>query len=110
MVSWGRSLAEVLLCRGGRFFLGQGPAFGFRRPRQDEQAQHKARFRYILALVLMRKKILRFADILREDGKEYLILRYPREKRDFKVLDPGLTEEEADTVKEDLAQILNVNV
>ncbi|HUU69722.1 MAG TPA: hypothetical protein VM186_09370 [Planctomycetota bacterium] len=77
---------------------------------QGEQAEHKVKFRYILALVLMRKRILRFADILREDGKEYIVLRYPKEKLEFKVLDPGLAEEEADTVKEDLSQILNVDV
>lgn len=77
---------------------------------QGDQPEHKLKFRYILALVLMRKKILRFADIIREDGKEYIVLRYPKEKLEFKVLDPGLTEEEADTVKEDLSQILNVDV
>jgi len=85
-------------------FFGRLPAEG------DEQVQHKLKFRYILALVLMRKKVLRFVDIVREDGKEYIILRYPREKTEFKVLDPGLTEEEADSVKDDLSQILNVEV
>jgi len=77
---------------------------------EETAAQHKVNFRYILALVLMRKRILRFEDIIREDGKEYLVLRYPREKTDFKVLDPGLAEEEIETVKDDLSQILNVAV
>jgi len=77
---------------------------------QAEQPEHKAKFRYILSLVLMRKKVLKFVDIIREDGKEYITLRYPKEKLDFKILDPGLTEEEADSVKDDLAQILNVEV
>jgi hypothetical protein len=77
---------------------------------QGEQPDHKTRFRYILALVLMRKRTLRFVDIIRENGSEYMVLRYPREDREFKVLDPGLTEAEADTVKDDLSQILNVEV
>ena len=77
---------------------------------QGDQPEHKTKFRYILALVLMRKKVLRFVDILREDGKDFLVLRYPREKLEFKVLDPGLTDDEADTVKEDLSQILNAEV
>jgi hypothetical protein len=77
---------------------------------QEQQPQHKRNFRYILALVLMRKKILRFVDIAREDDAEFLVLRYPREDREFRVRDPGLTEEEADTVKDDLSQILNVEV
>ncbi|HUS57843.1 MAG TPA: hypothetical protein VM141_04250 [Planctomycetota bacterium] len=84
--------------------------FGRLKGEQDEQPEHKLKFRYILALVLMRKKVLRFVDIVREEGKEFLILRYPREKMDFKVLDPGLTEEEAESVKDDLSQILNVEV
>jgi hypothetical protein len=75
-----------------------------------DQPDHKTKFRYILALVLMRKRTLRFVDIVRENGSEYMVLRYPREDREFKVLDPGLTEEEADTVKDDLSQVLNVQV
>ena len=77
---------------------------------EGEQPDHKTKFRYILALVLMRKRSLRFVDIERDNGAEYLILRYPNEDREFKVLDPGLTEEEADTVKDDLSQILNTDV
>lgn len=77
---------------------------------QAEQAEHKVKFRYILALVLMRKKVLRFQDILRDGEKEFLMLRYPKEDLEFKVLDPGLTEEEADSVKDDLSQVLSVGV
>jgi len=77
---------------------------------EGELPEHKVKFRYILALVLLRKKILKFIDILREDRREFLVLRYAKEKLDFRILDPGLTEEEADTVKDDLAQILNVEV
>jgi len=76
---------------------------------KSEQPDHKTKFRYILALVLMRKRTLRFVDIARNGG-EYLILRYPKEDREFRVLDPGLTEEEAESVKDHLSQILNAEV
>ena len=77
---------------------------------ESEQPDHKVKFRYILALVLMRKKLLRFVDILREGQQEIMLLRYPRADRNFRVIDPGLTEEEADTVKEDLSQVLNIEM
>lgn len=77
---------------------------------EGEQPQHKVKFRYILALVLMRKKVLRFVDIVRNGERECLVLRYPREGREFQVIDPGLTEEEADTVKDDLSQVLNAEM
>jgi len=77
---------------------------------EGEQPEHKVKFRYILALVLLRKKLLRFVDIVREDEQEILLLRYPKQDREFRVIDPGLTEEEADTVKDDLSQVLNIEM
>jgi len=77
---------------------------------KGQQPDHKTKFRYILALILMRKRKLRFVDVVRDNAAEHLILRCPKEDRRFKVLDPGLTEEEADTVKDDLSQILSIRV
>ena len=74
----------------------------------DEQRRH---FFYLLALILMRKKILKFEDIERDDeGREFLCLRFPREDRVFRVLDPKLTEEQAEGVKDQLSQILDFRV
>ena len=73
----------------------------------DEQRRH---FFYLLALILMRKKILKFEDIERDEEREFLCLRFPREDRVFRVLDPKLTEEQAEGVKEQLSQILDFRV
>lgn len=73
----------------------------------DEQRRH---FFYLLALILMRKKILKFEDIERDDDREFLCLRFPREDRVFRVPDPKLTEEQIEGVKEQLSQILDFRV
>ena len=74
---------------------------------EEEQKQH---FFYLLGLILMRKKVLKFEDIQRADDREFLCLRYPREDRVFRVLDPKLTPEQTDALKEQLSQILDFQV
>jgi len=74
---------------------------------QEEQRRH---FFYLLALILMRKKILKFEDIERDDEREVLCLRYPREDRLFRVVDPKLSEEQIEAVKEQLSEILDFQV
>jgi len=70
----------------------------------DEQRRH---FFYLLALILMRKKILKFEDIQREDDREFLCLRLPREDRVFRVQDPRLSAEQVEALKEQLSQVLD---
>ncbi len=60
--------------------------------------------------MLMRKKKLKFADVVREDGKEYLILRRSRTKEEHRVLNPQLTDEETEQVRQELTQILETQV
>jgi len=77
---------------------------------ENEQDQLKKNFRYVLALLLMRKKILKFKDVRRGEGGEALVLRQPKEGREFVVYNPQLTEEQIQKVTEEVGQILNVQV
>ena len=77
---------------------------------ESEEDEQRRRFFYLLALILMRKKILKFEDIQREGDHEFLCLRYPREDRVFRVLDPKLAPEQSDALKEQLSQILDFQV
>ena len=70
----------------------------------------RVNFRYLLALILMRKKLLKFDDIVREDGDEYLVLREWRGERQYRVLNPQLSDEQVDVVKEDLTEILDLEL
>ena len=77
---------------------------------QDAQDPAKKNFRYVLALLLMRKRLLKFDDIKKGEGGEALILRYPAEDRVFEVYNPQLTEEQIMQVTEEVGQILNVKL
>ena len=82
----------------------------FKRLAAEEDQPVKRNFRYILGLMLMRKKALKFKDVVRDNGKEYLILRRSRTKEEHRVLNPGLTDEEMLEVKAQLTQILETEV
>ena len=81
----------------------------FMRLEHDEDEQRR-QFHYLLALILMRKRILKFEDTDRDGEDEVLCLRYPPEDRVFRVRDPKLTEEQAEAVKEQLSQVLDFRV
>lgn len=70
----------------------------------------KANFRYILALVLMRRKVLRFVDVKRTGDVESLVLELRREKTSFEVFNPRLDEEKILQVTEEVGKILNVQL
>ncbi len=74
---------------------------------QEEQHRH---FFYILALILMRKKVLKFEDIERQEGRESLVLRYPPEDRTFRVEDPRLGEDQIEALKDQLSEILDFRI
>lgn len=74
---------------------------------EHEEEEQKRQFFYLLSLILMRKKILKFEDVERDGEDECLILRMPSEDRSFRVRDPKLSNEQTDSLKEQLAQILD---
>ncbi|MFH1733057.1 MAG: hypothetical protein ABIF82_15605 [Planctomycetota bacterium] len=82
----------------------------FQRLAPEEDQPTKRNFRYILGLMLMRKKKLKFKDVVREDDREYLILRRSRTKEEHRVLNPQLTDEETEQVRQELTQILETQV
>ena len=82
----------------------------FCRLAAEEDQPLKRNFRYILGLMLMRKKRLKFKDVVHEGGKEYLVLRRSRTQEEHRVLNPGLTDEETKQVQNELTQILETQV
>jgi hypothetical protein len=80
----------------------------FRRLAGSEEP-HKCNFAYLLALLLMRKKILLLIDTLHEQDREYLLVHFRGEDEEYRVEDPKLTLEELERVKDDLGQLLNMD-
>ncbi len=69
-----------------------------------DPAQQK--FRFILALMLMRKKRLKFSGVVDSPHGEHLVLEDKDEGVTHKVLDPGLAEEEVDSLRSQIDQLL----
>ncbi|MFL5242736.1 MAG: hypothetical protein ACJ8FY_11565 [Gemmataceae bacterium] len=63
-------------------------------------------FRYVVALLLLRSKKLKFEDTRKQDGLEFLRLRNPKTGDSFEVLDRRLSEAEIDTVREEVFQVV----
>lgn len=78
--------------------------------RLDGKDEHKEtpRIRYIVALLLLRRRILEEVKRFELEGKEVLIVRLKREEREYEVKDPGLDATAMMSIEEDLARIFNL--
>ncbi|HHT9124980.1 MAG TPA: hypothetical protein ACFYD6_04085 [Candidatus Brocadiia bacterium] len=74
---------------------------------EGNQDPEKKKLRYTLALFLMRKKLLKYKDIVRSHGQELLVLEYPQENKVFEVCNPLLTEEEIATLTSNLIKLFD---
>ena len=72
----------------------------------EEDSEDKQAFRYVLSLVLIRKKTLTFTDVCKEGDREYLMMR-DREGREYRVRDPHLSREMLEDVKQQMNGILH---
>ena len=77
---------------------------------QKETEPVKINFRYILALILMRKRILKFETTERRDDTEYWVLRLVRDRTQHRVVNPRLTDEEVERLSEEVGQLLNTDL
>ncbi|MDN3514242.1 MAG: hypothetical protein NG747_07570 [Candidatus Brocadia sp.] len=68
---------------------------------------HQKNLRYVLALYLIRKKVFKLKSLKRQDNEESIILYYPREDREFSVLNSNLKEDEINALTSELNQLLN---
>lgn len=66
----------------------------------------KLNFRYVVGLLLMRRKRFKFDDVVKSDDGESLILRDVRTNVKHTVRDPGLTEEQMNAVQSEVFQVL----
>lgn len=66
----------------------------------------RVNFRYVLALLLIRRKRLRFDETRQIAGEECLILTCPRSGRRWEVINPKLTDGEMKEVQNEVFQVL----
>ncbi|GJQ60606.1 MAG: hypothetical protein D8M57_13735 [Candidatus Scalindua sp. AMX11] len=77
----------------------------FVRSESEDNASNK-NFRYVLALYLMRKKVLTLKAINRENGDEFLVLQNSKEEKETRVLNPKLNQEGILAVKEEIGNLI----
>ena len=74
---------------------------------RDATEPGQIRFRYVVVLLLMRRKRLKFEDTIRKaDGTEALVVRDTRNGKKLEVLDPRLNETELEAVQAEVFQLL----
>lgn len=66
----------------------------------------RIRFRYVVALLLMRRRRFRFEEAEHEAGQEVLVLRCVRTGTSHRVLNPCLADEELAAVQDEVFQTL----
>ncbi len=73
---------------------------------EDQPEPSRLRFRYVVALLLMRRRRLRIEKTQQDGGQEVLWMRCIRSGARHAVVNPGLTDEELATVQDDVFQAL----
>jgi hypothetical protein len=71
-------------------------------PRDDQQRN----FRYVVTLLLMRKKRLKFDDLLKRGALEFLLVRDAKTNERYEVLDPRLGDAQMDAVQNEVFALL----
>jgi hypothetical protein len=66
----------------------------------------KVGFRYVMALLLMRRKRFRLEQTRREGEQEVLLFRCTRKGDRYQVVDPGLSDDELDAIQEEVFRVL----
>ncbi|HSW44133.1 MAG TPA: hypothetical protein VLM89_01010 [Phycisphaerae bacterium] len=74
---------------------------------EEADSEVRRQFRFVLTLLLMRKRILRFEKAERRDGREYWVMRLASDQSEHRVLNPRLSEEEVARLSEQLTAILS---
>ncbi len=74
---------------------------------EDETEPLRIQFRFVLALILMRKRLLRYDNSTVEDGVETWQMTLVREKTEHRVVNPRLTDDQIDGVSQQLTAILH---
>ena len=89
-----------------KIFIDDDTLMDFFSRLMEEDNESKQNFRYVLSLILMRKKVLKFEDVCKEGDREYMIMR-DKEEREYRVRDPHLNKETLAEVKQQMSSILH---
>jgi hypothetical protein len=66
----------------------------------------RQKFRYVVALLLMRRKRFKFEDARKREDRETLVVRDARSGHRYEIDDPQLTQSEMDAVRDEVFRVL----
>lgn len=96
--------------RKRRLFVDDDMLMTFFERLADETEPNKVNFRFVLTLILMRKRILKYDSSELKDSKEIWILRVTGENRSVNVVNPHLTEDQVVELSSQIGEILQVEM
>jgi len=73
---------------------------------EKETEQEKVNFRFVLALILMRKRILKYHETKTQDDREIWLLRTVGDRQTVEVVNPHLDEEQIGQLSSQIGEIL----
>ena len=73
---------------------------------EKETEQQKVNFRFVLALILMRKRILKYEDTRTDGDKEIWVLRTVGDRQSIEVVNPHLDEGQIEQLSSQIGEIL----
>ena len=96
-----------------QIFVDDNMLMAFFERLENETEQEKLNFRFVLALILMRKRLLKYEATRDEDDKEIWRLRIVGDKsadNRIEVINPHLDEEQVSQLSSQIGQILHTDV
>ena len=105
---WKTKLAQADQKR--KMFIDDDMLMTFFERLAPESDPQRVNFRFVLALVLMRKRRLKYDSTRAEGDKEFWRLRVTGEKRTVDVVNPRLSDEEIEQLSSQIGQILQVEM
>jgi hypothetical protein len=93
-----------------QLFVSDDMLMAFFERLAPETEVEKVNFRFVLALVLMRKRRLKYDATKTEAGHEIWCLRVPGDKDVVEVVNPHLAEDQIETLTSQIGQILQADL
>ena len=93
-----------------QIFVDDDMILAFFERLEKETEQEKVNFRFVLALILMRKRRLKYDATRLEDDEEIWRLRIAGDKQIVEVVNPHLDEEQIEQLSSQIGQILQTDL
>ncbi|MCH8966421.1 MAG: hypothetical protein IID43_01965 [Planctomycetes bacterium] len=93
-----------------KLFVDNEMLKSFFRRLANETEPTRLQFRFVLALILMRKRLIRYEGSATRDGVEIWEMRLTGERSAHPVINPHLTDDQIETVSKQLGAILHADM